>query len=283
MCCTFSQAMIQLYVEEVCAHSRQAHDVEMTSHWRQCNVTTYQRQFNVITTSCACWVYCVRRPVLTVISALLFFSSYVVSSFQAWCKLINRGWYTFSFALQYRQISLKPHRLGGFVWEACERLTQNYHPSTPLSRTAYNMSVWLLLDKTIKECLSHIFYGYISKYFNKVSLGHILYFHNWRYKFEKMHDFSINMQWIKCKIPSKNNDFDQVCNVTLCRIFSYLRILSRRHSVLGSKEERKWLITLLSNEWISFIWSLPKCKLHCVIGKVFMNPPPPGGKVSWTP
>ena len=36
--------------------TQRAHNVEMTFNWRRCNVkTSYWRQYNVISTSCACW------------------------------------------------------------------------------------------------------------------------------------------------------------------------------------------------------------------------------------
>ena len=36
--------------------SQQAHDVEMTLYWRRCDVkTSHRRQYDVISTPCACW------------------------------------------------------------------------------------------------------------------------------------------------------------------------------------------------------------------------------------
>ena len=44
---TFSQKVIP---------SQQAHDVEMTSDRRRCDViVSHRRQFDVVTTSCVCW------------------------------------------------------------------------------------------------------------------------------------------------------------------------------------------------------------------------------------
>lgn len=42
-----------------CINAQQAHDIKMTSYWRLCDViTSHIRQYNVVTTSCACWVGC---------------------------------------------------------------------------------------------------------------------------------------------------------------------------------------------------------------------------------
>ena len=39
--------------------AQQAHDVEMTSYWRLCGmVASHRPHFDIITTSCACWVSC---------------------------------------------------------------------------------------------------------------------------------------------------------------------------------------------------------------------------------
>ena len=37
----------------------------------------------------------------------------------------------------------------------------------------------------LKDYLPHLFHGFRKKYFNKISLDNVLYFHNWLYKFEK--------------------------------------------------------------------------------------------------
>ena len=46
----------------------------------------------------------------------------------------------------------------------------------------------------IKDCLPYLFHSFRNKYFNKISLGNMLYFQNKLYKYEKMHGFPINMQ-----------------------------------------------------------------------------------------
>ena len=47
---------------------------------------------------------------------------------------------------------------------------------------------------TFKDSLPYLFHSFRNKYFNKISLGSMLYFQNKFICFEKTHGFPINMQ-----------------------------------------------------------------------------------------
>ena len=40
----------------ICELRQHAHDVKITSHQRRCDVTLHRRWYDVVLTSCACWV-----------------------------------------------------------------------------------------------------------------------------------------------------------------------------------------------------------------------------------
>ena len=74
-----------------------------------------------------------------------------------------------------------------------------------------------------KDCLPNLFHGFGNKYFNKISLNNLLYFHNYLHKFwENAWVFDkyamkrilqIKMQIIGFLMASNNIDFNHMCHV----------------------------------------------------------------------
>ena len=61
--------------------SQRVHDVKMASYWRRCDViTSHRRQYDVITTSCSCWV---RETYIKVIY-VVYISSSRQTMHQSW-------------------------------------------------------------------------------------------------------------------------------------------------------------------------------------------------------
>ena len=115
-----------------------------------------------------------------------------------------------------------------------------------VSENRFNFWYFKYIEILFKDCLPYLFHSFRNKYFNKISLGNMLYSQG----FKKMHGFPINMQWkiifrVKCKLPVSSWPI-RVSILTTCVMWS-----CTGNFLIRARDCDVWINLFLSNEAIS--------------------------------